>query len=60
MLVTTNVKVPLIEERGGTEAVNAGFRDGAWLSRYNKKVKGVISGLNHACSLSAIFVSLSQ
>lgn len=51
MLVTTNVRVPLIEDSTGGEAANAGFTDrgGGLCSpqprylRYNRKVKGIIS-----------------
>lgn len=49
MLVTTNVRVSLIENSSGREAVNAGSKDGALHSQqscclwYNRKVKGIIS-----------------
>lgn len=70
MLVTTNVRVTLIEDSGAP--VNAGFRDGALCSRqscylgYNRKVKGIISCFmllelkSSSLTLAAILISLSQ
>lgn len=72
MLVTTNVRVPLIEKSSGREAVNAGFKDGALHSqqwcclRYNRKVKDIISCFiflelkSSSFTPSAILISLSQ
>lgn len=72
MLVTTNVRVPLIEKSSGREAVNAGFKDEALHSQqwcclwYNRKVKDIISCFillelkSSSFTPTAILISLSQ